>query len=214
MTARILDIVDNTIVDGPGLRVSVYFAGCKHHCPGCHNPESWDMNGGKEYDVDEIVQIILDTGKKKVTLSGGDPLYQSAAVEELCKKLKEQIPGVNIWLYTGFTGEELLENAYNIPHTEEDIIRYRLIVNYIDTLIDGPFKIEQKDEGLQFKGSSNQNIIQVNSPLVRMIRKNTAMRHYLKGDTDLKYIQELEGEYMPVHVADIEVSDVSHQEVH
>lgn len=214
MTARILDIVDNTIVDGPGLRVSVYFAGCKHYCPGCHNPESWDMAGGKEYDIDEIVKTILDTGKKKVTLSGGDPLYQSAAVEELCKKLKEQLPGVNIWLYTGFTGEELLENAYNIPHTEEDIIRYRLIVNYIDTLIDGPFKIEQKDEGLQFKGSSNQKTIQVNSPLVRMIRKNTAMKHYIKGDADLKYIQEFEDEYKPVHVADIEVSDVSHQEVH
>ena len=104
-TLRVLDILPGTSVDGPGLRTSVYLAGCAHRCPGCHNPQSWDFDGGREMTVGEIVDEIERHGFN-VTLSGGDPLYQPDGVRALAEELRRR--GYTIWLYTGFLFEQML----------------------------------------------------------------------------------------------------------
>lgn len=149
MKLRVLDIVPGTSVDGPGLRTSVYFAGCSHHCPGCHNPESWDFAGGREMSVEEIVEEIERHGFN-VTLSGGDPLYQLPGMLELARELTER--GYTIWCYTGFLWEE-------VCRSEE----MSAILPYLEVLVDGPFRQELRDISLLFRGSSNQRLIQVQS---------------------------------------------------
>lgn len=146
-TIRILDILEETMADGPGLRTSIYCAGCDHHCPGCHNPQSWDRNGGHEATVDELLEIIKADEFSNVTFTGGDPLYQVEAFTELAKRIKEET-SKTIWCYTGFTYEEILANE-----------RLSAILPYIDVLVDGPFILELRDPELLFRGSSNQRII-------------------------------------------------------
>ena len=145
---RVLDILHGTIVDGPGLRTSIYFAGCKHHCPGCHNPESWDFAGGIERSVDDIFSEIEKNGFN-VTLSGGDPLYQDIdELTALAKKIKDA--GLDLWVYTGFTIEEVFELKI-----------YDKFLQYVDVVVDGPFEIKNRDTSLMFRGSSNQRILQL-----------------------------------------------------
>ena len=150
MKLRVLDIVMDTVVDGPGLRASIYLAGCYHKCPGCHNPQSWDMNGGKEMEVDEIVEILKQSGHTKFTITGGDPFYQPTGLLELVVRIKKEIPGSNIWCYTGFLFEDLLDR--------EEMV---LILKNIDVLVDGPFIQELRDETLMYRGSSNQRILEI-----------------------------------------------------
>ena len=150
MTLRVLDIIEETMVDGPGLRTSIYFAGCQHFCKGCHNPQSWDLHGGRQYTVDELLEIIKKDEFANVTFSGGDPLYQCDGVTELAKRIKEETDKT-IWCYTGFTYEEILDNAW-----------LSQILPYIDVLVDGPYIEELRDESLPFRGSSNQRIIELN----------------------------------------------------
>lgn len=145
---RVLDILHGTVVDGPGLRSSIYFAGCKHHCPGCHNPESWNFSGGVEKTVDEIFYEIKENGFN-VTLSGGDPLFQDVdELTSLVKKIKSL--GLNIWLYTGYTIEKVL-----------DLNIYNELLKYIDVVIEGPFVMEKRDTSLFYRGSSNQRIVKI-----------------------------------------------------
>lgn len=145
---RVLDILHGTIVDGPGLRTSIYFAGCKHHCPGCHNPESWDFSGGIERSVDDIFSEIEKNGFN-VTLSGGDPLYQDIdELTALAKKIKDA--GFDLWVYTGFTIEEVFELKI-----------YDKFLQYVDVVVDGPFEIKNRDTSLMFRGSSNQRILKL-----------------------------------------------------
>lgn len=150
MKIRVLDIAYETMADGPGLRTSIYCAGCAHHCPGCHNPQSWDFLGGQEMDVRELLAIIKDDDFADVTFSGGDPLYQVDAFTELARLIKEET-GKNIWCYTGFTYEEILSEP-----------RLSAILPYIDTLVEGRFIQELRDPELLFRGSSNQRIIHLN----------------------------------------------------
>lgn len=150
MKLRVLDIVMDTVVDGPGLRASIYLAGCYHRCPGCHNPQSWDMNGGKEMEVDEIVEILKQSGHTKFTITGGDPFYQPMGLLELVVRIRKEIPGSNIWCYTGFLFEDLLDR--------EEMV---LILKNIDVLVDGPFIQELRDETLMYRGSSNQRILEI-----------------------------------------------------
>ena len=138
------------MADGPGFRTSIYCAGCAHHCPGCHNPQSWDFNGGREVSVDELLEIIKADEFADVTFSGGDPLYQVEAFTELARRIKEET-GKNIWCYTGFRYEEI-----------ENDPRLSMILPYIDTLVDGPFIVSLRDPDLHFRGSSNQRIIHLN----------------------------------------------------
>lgn len=149
----ILDIVEDTTVDGPGFRTTVYCAGCPNHCPGCHNPQSWDIANGHEVDVEEILDVILADPFADVTFSGGDPMFQPVGFTALAKGVKER-SGKNIWCYTGYIFEELVKN-------EEQ----RALLEQLDVLVDGRFVEALKDESLRFRGSSNQRVIDVPASL-------------------------------------------------
>jgi len=145
---RVLHIVEGTSVDGPGLRTSIYLAGCTHHCPGCHNPDSWDPQGGEERTIDELMSVIA-YNEAPVTLSGGDPLLQPQGVGRLVHRIKQEL-GYNVWCYTGYVWEQIVAN---------DILRNA--VSEVDVLVDGPFVQAQRDISLRFRGSRNQRLIDV-----------------------------------------------------
>lgn len=144
---RVLDIVRGTTVDGPGFRTSIYLAGCGHQCPGCHNPESWDFSGGEEMSFDEIMDVVREEDFD-VTFSGGDPMYHPEEVAALSHKIHDL--GHTIWLYTGFTWEELIKSQ-----------KFLMVLQEIDVIVDGPFVESLRDTDLLFRGSSNQRIIDV-----------------------------------------------------
>ena len=151
-TLNVLRIVRGTSVDGPGLRTSVYLAGCTHHCPGCHNPQSWDFGGGTTMTVDEIVADVA-ADEEDITLTGGDPLQQPKALLPLVKELKRRLHS-NIWCYTGYSWSQLVANS-----------QLRPILDYLDVVVDGEFVQAKRDTGLRFRGSSNQRPIDVRRSL-------------------------------------------------
>lgn len=150
---RILDIVEDTMVDGPGLRTSIYCAGCRHACPGCHNPQSWDMEKGYTMTIDEIMQVIVADPYANVTFSGGDPMYQAEGFTELARAIRQQTKKT-IWCFTGFTFETLLA----MPEQ-------RALLEEVDVLVDGPFVKNLRNTDLYFRGSSNQRLIDVKASL-------------------------------------------------
>lgn len=152
-TISILEIVEDTTVDGPGFRTSVYSSGCPHHCLGCHNPQSWNIENGHPVEVDEILKIILDDPFADVTFTGGDPMFQPQGFTELAKGIREHSTK-NIWCYTGYRFEALLQNPAQ-----------KALLEQIDVLVDGRFIEALKDEELRFRGSSNQRIIDVQASL-------------------------------------------------
>ena len=152
-TISILEIVEDTTVDGPGFRTSVYSSGCPHHCPGCHNPQSWNIANGHPVAIEEILEVILNDPFADVTFSGGDPMFQPEGFTALAKAIKQQSTK-NIWCYTGFLFEDLLQNPTQ-----------KALLEYIDVLVDGHFIEALKDEELHFRGSSNQRIIDVQASL-------------------------------------------------
>lgn len=137
------------MADGPGFRTSIYCAGCAHHCPGCHNPQSWDFKGGYEVTIEELLDIIKADEFANVTFSGGDPLYQVEAFTELARRIKTETDKT-IWCYTGFTYEEIQADP-----------RLSQILPYLDVLVDGPYVEALRDTNLRFRGSSNQRIIEL-----------------------------------------------------
>ncbi len=149
----VLDIIEDTMVDGPGFRTSIYCAGCRHACPGCHNPQSWDFDGGHPMSTEEIMRIIEADPYANVTFSGGDPMYQPEGFTELARAIKERTEK-DIWCYTGFTYETLASNP-----------RQRALLEQIDVLVDGPFIKTERDETLLFRGSRNQRLIDVPASL-------------------------------------------------
>ncbi|WP_307758156.1 anaerobic ribonucleoside-triphosphate reductase activating protein [uncultured Mediterranea sp.] len=149
----ILDILEETTADGPGFRTSIYAAGCPNACPGCHNPESWDIRRGHPMSTEEILQKVLDDPFADVTFSGGDPMFQPKGFAELARAIKEN-SDKSIWCYTGYTFEKLLSN----PHQHQ-------LLQYIDVLVDGRFREDLRDESLYFRGSSNQRLIDVQASL-------------------------------------------------
>jgi len=144
---RFISAVEGTSVDGTGLRTSLYFAGCRHHCPGCHNPETWDFSAGRYVSVEELMKIIR-YNDFDVTFSGGDPFYQVEALIPLAKAVKDF--GKSLWCYTGFTYEELYASSDPAVHE---------LLGLIDILVDGPFVQARRQLGLRFRGSDNQRII-------------------------------------------------------
>ena len=152
MELYILDIIESTIVDGPGMRTTIYAAGCNHHCKKCHNPQSWSIDNGVKLPINEILDKIL-SNNENVTFSGGDPLFQLSGFSKLAKLIKEN-SNKTIWCYTGFTYEQVL----TLPNSIE-------LLKYIDVMVDGPFIDSLKDESLLFRGSSNQRIIDVKTSL-------------------------------------------------
>ena len=155
MKIRVLDIAYETMADGPGLRTSIYCAGCAHRCPGCHNPQSWDFKGGQEMSVQELLDIIKDDEFANVTFSGGDPLYQVEAFTELARRIKEET-GKTIWCYTGFKYEEILSDA-----------RLSMILPYLDVLVDGPFIVI--NAGDQVKEVKNGKLADVAPTILKLM---------------------------------------------
>ncbi len=149
----VIRIVEDTMVDGPGFRTSVYCAGCPNACPGCHNPQSWDINTGHQMSTEEIMEVIEADPFANVTFSGGDPMYQAEGFTELARAIRQQT-SKDIWCFTGFTFETLINNP-----------RHRQLLELIDVLVDGPFIKSLRDESLLFRGSSNQRLIDVPASL-------------------------------------------------
>ena len=145
------DLQTDSIVDGLGIRTVIWTQGCSHNCPNCHNPGTHDFNGGELVDIEDVIEVIENlNGQDGVTFSGGDPMFQPKQCALLAKKIHEL--GMNVWAYTGFTFEELLEKG------SKDILEF---LREIDVLIDGKFEPSKKSLDLQFRGSSNQRIIDV-----------------------------------------------------
>ena len=150
-TLRIAGIMRESIVDGPGIRFAVFSQGCPHHCPGCHNPQTHDFEGGSEIDADRILEEIdKDPLLKGVTFSGGEPTCQAGAFAYLAEQVRER--GLDIVLFSGYTYEQLMERC----ETEPELAR---LLELTDLLIDGPYVKEQRDLTLQYRGSANQRLI-------------------------------------------------------
>lgn len=154
---KIAGKVDDSIVDGPGIRYTVFFQGCPHHCVGCHNPETHDFEGGHFEEIDNIVNAIESNPiLMGVTISGGEPFAQEDCLLSLIRKIKEKCPKLNIMVYTGYTFEHLLNcNSQTIQE----------ILNNIDYLVDGPFILKERDLELIYRGSRNQRYIDVKKTL-------------------------------------------------
>lgn len=150
---RIAGKVEESIVDGPGLRYVLFLQGCPHNCPGCHNPTTHDFSGGIFVSLGEILHDIrknsITTG---VTFSGGEPFVQSEVLTPLARELKRL--GYNLIAYSGYLIEDLLKNP-----------RHRPFLSCLDLVVDGPFLLEKRSLDLKFRGSSNQRFIDVQSTL-------------------------------------------------
>lgn len=143
-------IVNDSIVDGPGIRTAIFCQGCPHHCPGCQNPETWEFGSGTEMDVPALWEIIKSNPLcRGVTFSGGEPFAQAGEFGRLARLLKES--AYEVASYTGFTFEELLAGSRE----------QRELLEAIDILIDGPFIREKRSLDLNFRGSTNQRILNV-----------------------------------------------------
>ena len=150
-TMRMYGVVSDSIVDGPGYRTAIFVQGCPHHCEGCHNPESHDFAAGKDMTLDEIEQKF--TGNPLldgITLSGGEPFCQPAGCAELARRAHGK--GLNVWCFTGYRYEALLERAQSEPDV-------KALLSEIDVLVDGPFVLAQRSLDLLYKGSKNQRLI-------------------------------------------------------
>ena len=155
MEIRIAGTVNDSIVDGPGYRYTIFTQGCPHHCPGCHNPETHPFEGGRGVDTQTIIDQFRENPLLDgITLSGGDPLCQP----EACLVLAQAAHGcgLTVWAYTGYTWETLLK--------ESDPARMALL-REIDVLVDGPFILAQRSLELKFCGSRNQRLIDVKKSL-------------------------------------------------
>ena len=144
----------DSIIDGEGLRMVLWFQGCEIHCPKCHNPQTWDINGGQEYELEDILKQIYDYKDRYdgITLSGGHPLLQPNQCLEIVQFCKQN--GLNVWLYTGLIYEDIIKNKI-----------FKEILKYVDVLVDGRYIDSLRDITLKWKGSSNQRVIDVQKSL-------------------------------------------------
>lgn len=151
---RIAGIVRESIVDGPGIRFTVFCQGCPHHCRDCHNPETHDFAGGYDCSIRRLMEEIdKDPLLAGVTFSGGEPFCQPEPFAAMAKEVKSR--NLSLTVFTGYTYEKLLEMAEENPYIEQ-------LLELTDLLIDGPFVKEKRDLTLQFRGSANQRIIDMN----------------------------------------------------
>ncbi len=150
-------IQTDSIVDGEGIRSVIWFQGCSHNCAGCHNPNTHDFNAGVERSLEDLKNEIRELEfQNGITFSGGDPMQQIEALEELARFTHEC--GMNVWVYTGYTFEQLLELAQKNDN-------YMRALKQIDVLVDGKFVMDLKSFDVQFRGSSNQRILDVKKSL-------------------------------------------------
>ena len=149
-------IVTDSIVDGPGIRTTVFSQGCPHHCPGCHNPETWEFGCGTPMEEAQILQIVSANPLcRGVTFSGGEPFAQAEGFAKLAKLLKEA--GYEVASYSGYSFEQLLQGT---PAQKE-------LLQTIDILIDGPYLQAERSLELSFRGSKNQRILDVPKSLAQ-----------------------------------------------
>lgn len=162
---KYMEIKNYDIANGPGVRISLFVSGCTHHCKGCFNPESWDFNAGHpftEKTIEEIIELLKPDYIKGLTLLGGEPFEPAnqQALLPLVKKVKEVYPNKNIWAFSGYLFDkqimEVMAEKYDF--TKE-------FISYIDVLVDGEFKEEEKDLSIVYRGSRNQRIIDVPASL-------------------------------------------------
>ncbi len=153
---RISGIIEESIVDGPGIRYVVFAQGCSHNCPGCHNPETHSFNGGRIIEISTITDDIKKNPLLDgITLSGGEPFEQAEGFAELASDVKKA--GMHVMTYTGFTYETILQNI--------DREGWKTLLSNTDLMVDGPFEIDKRSLMLKFRGSRNQRIIDVKSSL-------------------------------------------------
>ncbi len=149
----------DSIVDGEGLRVVLFFQGCHAHCRGCQNPKTWNEKHGKAFLIDEVVNYLLPLLKGKfcegLTLSGGDPFLQDEGATELVQKLRLEIPTLNVWAYTGYLYEEIEKTSQ--------------LIKELNVLVDGPFILEKRYPLKRFRGSNNQRLIRLENGNVTRI---------------------------------------------
>ena len=155
MEIRVAGTVDDSIVDGPGFRFTVFTQGCPHHCPGCHNPQTHDFAGGKIVDTDDLIarmreNLLLDG----LTLSGGEPFEQVDACLALANGARAL--GLSVWIYSGYTFEQLLKRDHCLP-----------LLRACDVLIDGSFLIGERTLELPFRGSKNQRLVDLQPALLQ-----------------------------------------------
>ena len=139
------------VANGSGVRVSLFVSGCRNHCPGCFNPEAWDFHFGKPFTnetEDVIIEALRPSWIQGLSILGGDPFEpeNEAALIPFIRRVREELPDKDIWVYSGYTYEEL---------------EGRELLRYADVLVDGPFIADEKDAGLAFRGSRNQRIIRL-----------------------------------------------------
>ena len=157
---RLAGVIRESIVDGPGIRMTVFTQGCPHHCKGCHNEQTWDFEGG----YDSSTQRILEEAQKDpilrgLTFSGGEPFAQAESLSILAKEAKEK--GYDIFCYTGYTFEHLVSQFDTHPE-------YKALLENCDWLVDGPFILDKRSLMLKFRGSTNQRILDVKKSLEAM----------------------------------------------
>ena len=146
---RIAGTVNDSIVDGPGIRYTIFTQGCPHHCPGCHNPQTHDFAGGQDADVEKILEEIFNNPiLSRVTFSGGEPFCQAEALLPIAEAIKKK--GKHLMIYTGYLLEHLqkMENA-----------GVQRLLELADVIVDGPFILAEKNLTLSYRGSENQRVI-------------------------------------------------------
>lgn len=155
---RYADIYYDDVVNGIGIGAVLFVQYCPHHCRGCHNPQTWDKNGGFIFDkstLNSLMKYFEDVPfADRLTLSGGDPLANLELTNYVVNEFKTKFPNKKIWIYTGYTYEELIKDK-----------KYEEILKLTDVLVDGRFEIDKRDISLAFRGSSNQRVIDVQESL-------------------------------------------------
>lgn len=151
MLIRVANVIQDSIVDGPGLRLVVFTQGCPHGCEGCHNPETHSFTGGRLMNTEKIISMMdKNPLLEGITLSGGEPFCQPEACIELAKAAKQR--GLTVWAYTGYLYDHILMGRSPV---------HRQLLSLVDVLIDGPFIEEQRTLDLPWRGSKNQRLIDV-----------------------------------------------------
>ena len=151
------NITKDDMKNGDGLRVVLWVSGCDHHCKGCHNPQTWEFDSGIPFDTNAMNELLNALDKPYIqglTLTGGNPIDSGPEILAICSDIKKRFPNKDIWLYSGYTFDEIKSRAVG-----------EFILEYIDVLVDGPYIEEQRDITLPFRGSKNQRLIDVKETL-------------------------------------------------
>ena len=161
-------IINNDVANGIGCRTSLFVSGCTHHCKGCFNEMTWDFNYGLPYTKeveDEIIESLKPSYISGLTILGGEPMevVNQKEVRALLERIKKEVPKATIWIYSGYTWEELTDKENRRCHSEDT----EAILSMVDILVDGEFVLEKRDLMLRFRGSSNQRVIDVPETLLK-----------------------------------------------